>query len=251
MLTLTVQTGQSVAAKDKLANAGTLKFGETPEDDDLYEVYFELKNSDQEQAGKPVTITTSGFDDEGIMDSGLAASRRTVRPVVRRAGHGGKGDLVFEFTPKEDIVGGESIILELPHYETSGSEGPLFGITSSSKAFTTYADRSDWELHGTSQSKARAVFTQGYVASGVSSSKRSSTKSGLDGFFMLASKDDGITENKHVWFSEGTSGRARSSLMLLRLPHTRLLSPQLRMRVLRLLPPRLACTRCKRPRRGH
>merc|ERR1719163_523254 len=90
------------------------------------------------------------------------------------------------------MAGGESIILELPHYSID-VEGPVFGITSSNKAFTTYADRSEGEVHGISMDKARALFTNGYVASG------------LDGFFMHATKDsDGITANKNNWFTEST-----------------------------------------------
>merc|ERR1712216_221773 len=53
--------------------------------------------------------------------------------------------------------------------------------------------------------KARALFTNGYVASGTAANKRSQVNSGLDGFFMLATQDsDGITANKNNWFTEST-----------------------------------------------
>merc|ERR1719238_1347096 len=122
------------------------------------------------------------------MSSGLVTTRRSLSGTSRRA----SGVLQFTFTPKADIYAGESIILELPHYSID-VEGPVFGITSSSKAFTTYADRSDWELNGNSMDKARALFTNGYVASGTAANKRSQVNSGLDGFFMLATKDSTVS----------------------------------------------------------
>jgi len=70
-LTLTVQTGQSVAAKNHLANAAAITFDGTPEEDDIYEIYFELKNSASEQAAKPITVTAADFQADGLVDSGL------------------------------------------------------------------------------------------------------------------------------------------------------------------------------------
>jgi len=202
-LKLTVQTGQSVAARNHLANANMVTFDGTPEEDDIYEIYFELKNSASEQSARPLTVTATNFKADGLIESGLTSSRRSLEVArARRAGHGGKGDLVFKFTPKKAIAGGQSIILELPWY-TMAIEGPVFGITSSNKAFTTYTDRSDWELQGVSSSKARALFTNGFVASGTSASRKSQKTSGLDGFFMLATKDDS-TPNKNNWFTEAT-----------------------------------------------
>merc|ERR1719199_2010348 len=201
-LQLTVGAGVTIAAKNGFANSGTLMYDRTPEDDDVYEIYFVLKNPTTEQSAKAVTVTTEGFKADGLVDSGLTSSRRSLATAVSR--RSASGDLAFTFTPKEAMSGGESIILELPHYSID-VEGPVFGIKSSNKAFTTYADRSEWEVHGNRMDKARALFTNGYVASGTAANKRSQVNSGLDGFFMLATKDsDGITANKNNWFTEST-----------------------------------------------
>ena len=71
----------------------------------LYEIYFELKNSASEQSAKRIAVTASDFKADGIVESGLASSRRSLQVArARRAGHGGKGDLVFKFTPKKSIA---------------------------------------------------------------------------------------------------------------------------------------------------
>merc|ERR1719478_1683719 len=201
-LTLTVKAGQKVEAMNSYSNKGTtaLTFGQTPEEDDVYEVYFVLKNAAEVRSAKPISIATEGFKANNLVNSGVTKSRRSLPAgTARRA----NGAMTFSFTPKETVSGGESIILELPHYSID-VEGPVFGITSSHAAFTTYAARKDWEVYGVRMDKARAVFTNGYVASGVSALKRSQENSGLDGFFMLATKDDGIEENKNNWFTETT-----------------------------------------------
>merc|ERR1719163_583861 len=177
-----------------------LTFGQTPEEDDVYEIYFVLKNAAEVRSAKPISIATEGFKANNLVNSGVTKSRRSLPAgTARRA----NGAMTFSFTPKETVSGGESIILELPHYSID-VEGPVFGITSSHAAFETYAARNDWEVYGVRMDKARAVFTNGYVASGVSALKRSQENSGLDGFFMLATKDDGIEENKNNWFTETT-----------------------------------------------
>merc|ERR1719163_2540238 len=207
-LKLTVKQGEKVEAKNSFRKSGSTALTNvhtgltsTPELDDIYEIYFTLKNPEKAQSAAKITVTSEDFKAEGVVDSGLAKSRRS-QPATssRRAG----GDLVFSFTPKTGMSGGESIILELPLYSID-VEGPVFGITSSNDAFTTYADRNSWEVGGNSVSKARALFTNGYQASGTKSGERSQSTSGLDGFFMLATGDsDGIGANKLNWFTEST-----------------------------------------------
>jgi len=192
LLKLTV-AGNDLTFKDALSNSGSMTYDETPEEDDVYVVSFLLKNPASAQAGKTVAITSSGFQADGLVDSGFMRSRRSKLAGTSRRSD---GLLQFTFTPKTAIAKGESIILTLPKYKIE-VEGPVFGITSSPEAFTTYAQRSDWEVNGIGVSKARAMFTNG-------ESQTASKRSGLDGFFMLDDDDDGINSNKHGWFSETT-----------------------------------------------
>jgi hypothetical protein len=205
-LTLTLKSGVSMAARDVFSSSGTAEFDKTPLEDDLYVIYFELYNPAQEQVAGTITVdvgTDAEWKKGGVVESGLVKTSR--RALSAGAPRRADGDLVFSFTPQAPMHGGESLILELPHYEKDDLiHGPVFGITSSHKAFTTYADQSEWELNGIDESRARALFTQGYVADGTKTKERSGVNSGLDGFFMLATGDDGLAYNKFNWFSESS-----------------------------------------------
>lgn len=173
--------------------------GQIPEEDDVYEFYMELVNPASDQAARAVGATSAGFSANAPVASGYNTARRR----AWRASHGGGAELEFKFTPTESIVGGESLILDLPHYSIA-VEGPVFGITSSHTAFATYATQNDWDQNGIASSKARAMFTNGYVADGLDTSSRSQAN-GVDGLLSLAPADaSGILSNKPDWFSEGT-----------------------------------------------
>merc|ERR1719183_312878 len=55
-LTLTLKSGVSMAARDGFSSSGTAEFGETPREDDLYVIYFELYNPAQEQVAGTITV---------------------------------------------------------------------------------------------------------------------------------------------------------------------------------------------------
>jgi hypothetical protein len=185
--------------KDPYMNMGALTSGQITEKDDVYEFYMELVNPASDHAAGAVGATSAGFSANAPVASGYSTARRR----AWRASHGGGAELEFKFTPRESIVGGESLILDLPHYSIA-LEGPVFGITSSHAAFATYATQNDWDQNGIASSKARAMFTNGYVAVGLDTSSRSQTN-GVDGLLSLAPADaSGILSNKPDWFSEGT-----------------------------------------------
>ena len=81
-LQLTVGAGVTIAAKNSFANSGTLTYDQTPEDDDVYEIYFVLKNPTAEQSAKAVTVTTEGFKADGVVNSGLTSSRRSLAAIT-------------------------------------------------------------------------------------------------------------------------------------------------------------------------
>ena len=195
---LQITLATAIAAADPYANEGDLRAGSPPEEGAVFEFYVELLNPASEQTAGAVSATSSGFSANAIASGYDAAQRR-----AWRSGHGGGGELEFKFTPKESMVGGESLILDLPHYSAE-LEGPMFGITASHPAFVTYATQDDWEQNGVATSKARATFTNGFVADGSSMASRSQIN-GVDGLFTLATADaSGILSNKPGWFSEGT-----------------------------------------------
>ena len=107
--------------------------------------------------------------------------------------------MTFTYKAVTALYGGESLVLDLPHYK--GTDGAVFGVTSSpSDAFTTYENSNEWIANGVAEKKARAMFAQGFVATG---SDHSGT-AGVKGILLLDSDDDGYNENKKNWFAEGS-----------------------------------------------
>ncbi|KAJ1469204.1 hypothetical protein T484DRAFT_1919534 [Baffinella frigidus] len=114
---------------------------------------------------------------------------------------------MFTFKAASAIYGGESIVIDLPHY--TGADGAVFGVTSSpSTAFTTYLSSTELADNKISQDKSRAMFTGGYVATG---SDKSGTAD-VAGTLILDSDDTGYSENKDNWFAEGNIWEGKASL---------------------------------------
>ena len=72
---------------------------------------------------------------------------------------------MFTFKATSAVYGGESIVIDLPHY--TGADGAVFGVTSyPNLAFTTYRSSNELADNGISHNRARAIFTTGFVATG-------------------------------------------------------------------------------------
>ena len=66
------------------------------------------------------------------------------------------GDTTFTYVAAQPIYGGESIVLDLPHY--TGTDGAVFGVTSMpSDAFTTYGTSNDLADNGIDEDKVSCL----------------------------------------------------------------------------------------------
>lgn len=168
----------------------------------MYEISFKLRNPAVAQAGPAVSVSVSdGFSPQAV-DTGLAYYSSMRRRTARAAAEPRRalvGAISFTYTALSALYGGESLVIDLPHY--TGEDGAIFGVSSSpSDAFSTYATSAEWVANGVSEKKGRATFTNGFVAKG---NDKSGT-AGVNGVLILDSDDTGYDQNKESWFSEGS-----------------------------------------------
>eukprot|EP00281_Chroomonas_sp_CCMP1168_P017251 CAMPEP_0206219836 /NCGR_PEP_ID=MMETSP0047_2-20121206/4528_1 /ASSEMBLY_ACC=CAM_ASM_000192 /TAXON_ID=195065 /ORGANISM="Chroomonas mesostigmatica_cf, Strain CCMP1168" /LENGTH=3848 /DNA_ID=CAMNT_0053642399 /DNA_START=64 /DNA_END=11610 /DNA_ORIENTATION=+ len=179
----------------------------------MYEVVFKLDNRADATANPNIQIAIEDFAAQAV-DTGMAQRQYGVSNI-------GGGGMDITYTATKTIYGGESLILTLPKFQRD-SNGMLFGITSEpSTAFSTYANWADWKAYGTDEDYARAFFTNGWWADGVSAKSGDAGQTGErwnypnvnakittdadfnhdTGVFVLDPKDPGVGKNKDYWYA--------------------------------------------------
>jgi hypothetical protein len=210
-LTLTLAPGATMTPMDITVSA----------DATLYEIVFGLTNKPSPILNSAISINIGAIVGQTLMQFQpqlLNIGQSQPKMGISKVANGG---MEIAYTPMKTIYGGESLILRLPHF-TRDTNGMLFGITSTpNNAFETYANWKDWKAYGTTQKHARAFFTNGWYADGISAKSGDSGQTGErwnypninakvttdadynhdTGIFVLDMNDPGVGINKNYWYS--------------------------------------------------
>ncbi len=206
-LTFTIATGAKMTPSDITQAAEST----------MYEIVFTLTNKATPVSNPAISINI-GQGQTQYPAQVINIGQSQPKMGISKAGGGG---MEITYTPMKTIYGGESLILTLPRF-TRDSNGMLFGITSSpNTAFHTYSNWHDWKAYGTSQKYARAFFTNGFYADGITAKSGDSGQTGErwnypnvnakvttdadfnhdTGVFVLDSSDPGVGANKNYWYA--------------------------------------------------
>eukprot|EP00960_Hanusia_phi_P067433 766629-Hanusia_phi.AAC.4 len=160
-------------------------------DKGIYTVQFQIQNPLNEQSASALSIqSTPNFPVKQM------TSDATSNGLGMTLGYG-VSDVVLNIIPQTRLLAGDSLFVNLPAYEVEES-GPIFGVSSNSKAFITFTSQLEWELFGDSEDRARAYLNKGYIADG---NRHRSGDADVDGVFVLSPSDDGYKKNKDLCWS--------------------------------------------------
>ncbi|EKX37841.1 hypothetical protein GUITHDRAFT_115981 [Guillardia theta CCMP2712] len=155
----------------------------------VYTVQFQIQNPSSEQSALALSIqATSNFPSQAIVSGSQTSGLQMTAS---------SSDVVLNIVPQTRLFAGDSLFVNLPAYEVEES-GPLFGVQSSNSAFETFTSQLEWELFGSSEDRARAYLSKGYIADG---NRHRSGDADVDGVFVLSPSDDGYKKNKDLCWS--------------------------------------------------
>eukprot|EP00283_Hemiselmis_rufescens_P000758 CAMPEP_0173470394 /NCGR_PEP_ID=MMETSP1357-20121228/77851_1 /TAXON_ID=77926 /ORGANISM="Hemiselmis rufescens, Strain PCC563" /LENGTH=4076 /DNA_ID=CAMNT_0014438669 /DNA_START=54 /DNA_END=12284 /DNA_ORIENTATION=+ len=240
--TLTFTVAKS-ATMDPADISNTISSQTAPTEHVLYEIVFTLTNKAAEAMTAPTISINIGQGQTQYVSLPMNTGQEQPKMGITKVGNGG---MEISYTPMKAVYGGESLILTLPKF-TRDSNGMLFGITSApNDAFETYKTLQDWKAYGTDESYARAFFTNGWTADGISAKSGDSGQTGErwnypnvnakvttdadysrdTGVLVLDINDPGAGMNKNYWYAatednlyEGRVTRA-ANLGAARVSHT-------------------------------
>jgi len=214
-LTFTVAKDASMEPADI---SKTISSIQAPSEPVLYEIVFTLSNKASPVDSAPTISINIGQGQTQYVSLPMNTGQEQPKMGITTAGDGG---MEIAYTPMRAIYGGESLILTLPKFERD-SNGMLFGVTSEpNDAFETYSNLQDWKAYGTDESYARAFFTNGWTADGISAKSGDSGQTGErwnypnvnakvttdadynhdTGVFVLDINDPGTGMNKNYWYA--------------------------------------------------
>ena len=206
-------------AKMEPSNISFTISGQTaPSEPVLYEIVFTLNNKPSPVDSAPTISINIGQGQTQYVSLPMNTGQEQPKMGISKVGDGG---MDIAYTPMRALYGGESLILTLPKFDRD-TNGMLFGVTSSpNDAFETYKTMQDWKAYGTDESYARAFFTNGWVADGISAKSGDSGQTGErwnypnvnakvttdadysrdTGVLVLDINDPGIGMNKNYWYA--------------------------------------------------